>query len=99
VNDVVVLSLNGSGDQSTQPFTVPSGKEWAIGYDYDCSNFGFRGNFDWTVKQGTNVDLSDLGPNALGMTGNNVEYYYDSGTFNLQVQSECNWAIKVQRAP
>ncbi len=66
-----------------------------MAWTYDCSNFGTSGNFDYTVQQGTEDDFNDSGPNQLGMNGQGVEHYYDAGTFNLSVNSECNWTIKV----
>jgi hypothetical protein len=42
-----------------------------------------------------NTLTTDAGVNELGASGNSVENYYDTGTFQLVVNSECNWDVKV----
>ena len=92
----VIFSTSGSGVGSTRPFTIPaSDRAWQINWSYNCSAFGSSGNFDYDVNQGTQTDFNDLGPNQLGPGGHGVEHYYDHGTFNLQVDSECSWTVQV----
>ena len=92
----VIFSTSGSGIASTRPFTIPAGdKEWQINWSYNCAKFGGSGNFDYTVNQGTQPNYNDFGPNQLGASGHGIEHYYDHGTFNLQVNSECSWTIQV----
>jgi hypothetical protein len=97
---VTLLTLSGSGAASTQQFTVPSAaKGWHVNWTYDCSDFGSQGNFDYSVNSGTNLNFDDTGPNQLGSGGSGVEHYYDTGTFNLQVDSECNWTVTAVSGP
>jgi cyclophilin family peptidyl-prolyl cis-trans isomerase len=93
----VLLNQQGSGQSSLPQFTVGSGaREWALGWAYNCSAFGSSGNFIVNVNGfGSAADTTDAGVNELGMSGNSVEYYYDTGTFQLVVNSECNWSLKV----
>ena len=51
-----------------------------------------------TVNSGTPLDFNDIGPNQPGESGSGIEHYYDTGTFNLSVDSECDWALKVVEA-
>ena len=89
----------GSGTSSSPNFTVP--KEWQIQYTYDCSGFlGGKGNFIVTVngvgKSGSNMDILAPQINQLGAGGTDTVYAHnDAGVKNLEVISECNWAIKV----
>ena len=41
----------------------------------------------------------DAGPNEIGSGGQATSSYYDTGTFNLQVNSECNWTVTVATIP
>jgi len=92
----VLFSVTGSGQSSTQPFTVPASvKQWELQWHYDCSSTGSEGNFDYYVEQGTAIDFNDSGPNQLGTGGSGTEHYYDTGTFHLNVNSECAWSISV----
>lgn len=92
----VLLDLQGSGQESTDQFTVGLvAGQWYLGWAYNCANVGYEGNFNYFVNEGTSPDFNDNGPNQLGMSGSGVEHYYDAGTFNLQIFTACNWAIKV----
>ena len=88
----VVLTFSGNGDQSGPAFTIPGySTRWTESYNYDCSSFGFEGNFI-TYINGLNGTLTfDSGANALGMNGSSTNTYFDTGTFNIDVISECNW--------
>jgi hypothetical protein len=93
---VVVPNKQGSGQSSLAAFTIPSNsKGWNLGWAYNCSGFGSSGNFIVTINGIGNTQSSDAGVNQLGAIGNSVESYYDTGTFQLVVNSECNWDLKV----
>jgi hypothetical protein len=92
-NKSVLLDMEGSGQQTTQLFTT-SGSEWTIGWAYDCSNFGNRGNFIINIQKQDGSYFAG-GVNELGMSGNRVEYLHQGGTFYLSINSECNWHIRV----
>ena len=92
-----ILNQQGSGQASFQAFTIGSNaQEWALAWAYNCSGFGSSGNFIVDINLLGGGFTSDAGPNELGMSGNSVDYYYDQGTFQLQVNSECNWGVRVQ---
>ena len=92
----VIFATSGSGATSTRPFTIPASDDaWQISWGYDCADVGGSGTFDYHVNQGTQPDYQDFGPNQLGTGGQGIEHYYDRGTFNLQVNSECSWSIQV----
>jgi len=94
-----IYEKSGTGTSSSPNFTVP--KEWQIQYTYDCSGFlGGKGNFIVTVngvgKSGSNMDILAPQINQLGAGGTDTVYAHnDAGVKNLEVNSECNWAIKV----
>lgn len=94
-----VLNISGSGIQSTANFNIPAAaKGWRVAWSYDCSSFGSPGNFDFTVNKVSGTTL-DFGPNQLGNGGSGTEIYHDTGTFNLQVLSECNWTVQAITGP
>lgn len=84
----VLLSQKGSGAAGTAKFTVPTAaKGWRLAWSYSCASFGGRANFQVYINRGTG---SDLGTKSVGHGGG----FYDSGTFYLQVTSECSWSIQ-----
>jgi hypothetical protein len=91
----VLLNQSGSGEDSTQQFTVPeTAKGWHVNWSYNCATFGGSGDFDYSVNVGPTINFDDDGPNQLGAGGSGTQHYYDTGTFNLIVDSECDWTIE-----
>lgn len=91
----VVYSFSGSGIHTTSSFVVPAAaKGWHVNWSYNCASFGGKGNFGFYVFQGTVMDDTDFGPNQLGAKGSGVEHYYDTGTFHLTINSECDWTVQ-----
>jgi hypothetical protein len=92
----LLLSQPGSGAEDTAQFTVRD-SSWQLAWAYNCAGFGDgTGNFIIDVQgYGGASDTSDLGVNQLGPQGSGDEHYYDQGTFNLSINSECSWDIKV----
>jgi len=81
-------TIGTSGSTSSFNQTGP----WTIAWSYDCSSaYGATGNFIVNVNGST----VDEGVNELGGGGSGTDYYYDTGTFNFAVISECNWTINV----
>jgi hypothetical protein len=68
---------------------------WTMAWSYDCSTFGSQGNFSVNVTQPAGDGAVDLGTNELGDGGSGTDYYYDTGTFSLSIDSECDWSITV----
>ena len=92
---VVLLNISGSGSKSTQSFTAPS-NNWQLGYTYDCSAFGTKGNFQVMIyNQDGSLSDNNL-VNELGNSGNDTEYYHKAGSYYLEVNSECSWTIQVK---
>ncbi len=90
-----LFTQSGSGIGDTAQFTVTR-SSWQLQWSYDCSSFGSSGNFIVTVNgYGGASGTSDAGVNELGTGSSGDEHYYDSGTFNLSVNSECNWTVTV----
>lgn len=99
VTNHTVLNISGSGAQSTANFNIPAAAGgWRVAWSYDCTSFGSAGNFDYTVNKTSGITL-DFGPNQLGNGGSGTEIYHDTGTFNLQVISECNWTVQAITGP
>jgi hypothetical protein len=94
---VKVLDTNGSGSKSTQLVRVSS--EWELHWTYDCSNLGSASNFQVYIhaKGGGLVMLNDV--NQLAASGQGVEHYHTAGTFYFEVNSGCNWTMKVVDRP
>jgi hypothetical protein len=80
----------GSGIQTTGYFTPP-GSSWKISYSFDCSDFGYRGNFIITVYR--NGGYYDLAANRLAWSGTGTSYVHGSGRFYLEMNSECDWSV------
>jgi hypothetical protein len=86
-----VATFSGSGVQSTPPFTVTS--TWRLDYKFDCSSFGYKGNFI-VMEDGGLTGAMDV--NALAMTKSGTSYAYnDAGQHYIKVDSECAWTLKV----
>ena len=90
-----VATFSGSGQDNTARFTVTG--TWKLDYSFDCSSFGYQGNFqvfeDGNMGQGLSV-------NDLAMSKTSSTYAYnDAGTHYLQVNSECSWRMKVIDEP
>jgi len=90
-----LLDLAGSGTKSTQKFTAAS--DWDLNWSYDCSNFGYKGNFQVYIYGGDGtMSLQNVGVNQLGNKDSGVEHYHSGGTFYLEVNSECDWTVNVK---
>jgi hypothetical protein len=94
VNGGYRQDFTGSGSSTTRQFRPPTGS-WRIDYSFDCTNFGYTGNFMVSVYDGHN-NLIELPVNALKKVGKGTSYVYHSGTFHLNVISECDWTISVR---
>lgn len=88
-----VLNISGSGSKSTQTFTV--GDSWQMQWSYDCSVFGYQGNFQVSISTADGGFTPNQGVNQLGASGSDTEYYHSGGTYYLEVNSECSWHITV----
>lgn len=90
----VTFSSNQIGASGQTPQFTESGK-WQMAWSYNCSNFGSSGNFGVTVNEPSSSTTYDQAPNELGTGGSGTDYYTNTGTFSLSVNSECNWTITV----
>ena len=98
---VILWQQSGSGIESGQQFTVPPNvKGWNEVWTYNCSNFGQSGNFATNINgYGSAADTDDSGTNQLGMSGSGTDHYYDTGTFSIDVNSECDWTEEAVTVP
>lgn len=86
-----VATFSGSGITNTAQFTVSS--TWKLDYSFDCSNFGYAGNFIVMEDGGLS---SAMNVNELAMSKTGSSYAYDdAGTHYIEVNSECSWTLKV----
>jgi hypothetical protein len=91
----VLLDISGSGSKSTAKFTAAG--DWDLNWSYDCSGFGYKGNFQvFVYNSDGSISFSNSGVNQLGMSGTDVEHYHSGGTFYLTVNSECSWKIQAK---
>jgi len=98
---VVLQTESGNGQGSEPKFTVPSSANgWTLTTTYNCQAFGQSGNFQvYVTGYGSAQGTTDFGPNALGMGAMATNSYCDTGTFALQVNSECAWNYTVATIP
>jgi hypothetical protein len=94
----ILWSASGSGDESGPKFTVPSGTpQWLEIWHYNCSSFGYKGNFITNVTgYGSAHYTTDGSVNELGAGGSGVNHYFDTGAFSIQVISECDWTETIE---
>ena len=94
---VLLAPTSGSGTAKIPQFTVPpSANNWKVGWTYDCSNHGMSGNFITDITgYGNAAGIYNPGEDQLGMGGSGIDTYDNTGTFSIQVISECNWSIGV----
>ena len=93
--DTTTFSSTQIGTFGSTPSFYESGP-WVMSWSFDCvTGFIIDGNFDVTVNQPAGSTISDVGPNELQPAGSGTDRYYDTGTFNLEVNSGCNWTITV----
>jgi hypothetical protein len=88
---VVLMQDAGSGTKSTTPFTAP--QHWTLKYSYDCSGFGYNGNFQVFLFQGSimmGVLANDLGPGKSTVT----DIYAGGSNLHLTINSECSWSVQ-----
>ncbi len=100
VQPVVVTQFYGSGDQSPPAFTIPSwSTHWTESWSYNSCPYNY-GNFITLIsKLDGDGYTSDSGLNELGGGGSGMNYYYDTGVFQIEVISECNWTDTVTFYP
>ena len=85
-----VATYSGSGIENTPQFTVTA--TWKLDYSFDCSNFGYQGNFI-VMEDGT---FGAMSVNGLAMSKSGSSYAYnDGGTHYLEINSECSWSVKI----
>jgi hypothetical protein len=85
-----VATFSGNGIQNTPKFTVSS--TWKLGYSFNCSSMGTSGNFI-VMEDGS---FGGLTVNALAESKSGSTYAYnDAGTHYLEINSECDWTVRV----
>jgi hypothetical protein len=102
----VLLDIHGSGDKTTEKFTVAA--DWDLRWSYDCTAgltrggvvpSGYHCSFIVHVKQPDgHVSLENQGLNQLGVKDQSVEHFHTGGTFYLEVQVCCadnSWTVQV----
>lgn len=88
----VVLSVSGSGINTTKKFAVSD--DWDLAWTYDCSDFGNSGNFIIQIT-GADVMRPEAGTNELGARGSGTEHLHGGAGYRyLEMNSECNWEVK-----
>ena len=89
----VLFDKTGQGISNTAMFTTPS--EWTLTYNFDCTAFGYAGNFIVSVYDGGSSYV-DTPVNGLAMKGTDTVYMHNlSGPYYLSINSECNWHVTV----
>jgi len=88
-----LLEISGSGIKKSVTFTT--GGSWSLEYAYDCSRWGSTGNFMVDLYDAGSGDLDDVLVNELDTGGTDSTPVYSSGTHWLEVDSECDWTVRV----
>jgi hypothetical protein len=94
----VLFSIQGAGDDALGQFVIATAAtQWSAQWSYNCAKVGKPGDFNYTVdfKGGERTDLNDVGPKEHGSRGSGTNRYYDAGTFDMTVTSDCYWTLKV----
>lgn len=94
----VLFSVQGAGDDALGQFVIATpATQWSVQWSYNCAKVGKPGNFNYTVdfKAGERTDLNDIGPKEHGSRGSGINRYYDAGTLDIAVTSDCYWTLKV----
>lgn len=87
--DTATFSSTTVGQSGSTSSFSQSGP-WTLSWSYtDCASG--TGNFVVSI----NGSDGDIGPNELGTGSSGTDYYYDTGTFNFEIDSECDWTISV----
>lgn len=87
-----LLEFSGSGIKKSYVFTTRGA--WRLDYAYDCSNFDDTGNFIVTLYDASDGEMQDVLVNELDSGGSDSTPVYSSGTFWLEVNSECGWTVQ-----
>lgn len=88
-----VATFTGSGAGNTPPFTTTA--TWKLSYSFDCTGFGYKGNFQ-AVDYGSDNMPHGFLANDLAMSKSGSSWSYDdAGTHHLNINSECSWTVKV----
>jgi hypothetical protein len=86
-----LLKVSGDGAKNTATFAT--GAEWTLTYTYDCSDFGYSGNFI-VSEYGADGSPTSVLVNTTGTKGSDtVPVHADSGTHYLELNSECTWTV------
>jgi hypothetical protein len=95
----VLLTLSGNGVKNSGPFSA-SGDSVAVAYSFDCTSFGFSGNF---IAELVGADgFPKWIANAMAKSGKDTTTVYLSGTsgpYHIEVNSECSWSVIVAGMP
>lgn len=87
---------SGVGIEYGPQFTVPPNvRGWSVAWSFDCELLGAPGNFGITV-----IGLRGSSPNNIGVdeSGNesaSTQYYYDTGNFQLEIDTQCSWQYTI----
>jgi Fibronectin type III domain len=97
---VVVARFYGNGDQSPPAFGIPANaSRWTESWSYNSCPFDYGNFITFIDKLDGDGFTSDSGVNELGAGGSGTNYYYDTGVFQVQVISECNWTDTITYYP
>ena len=87
-NRMTALDIAGTGSLTTKEFHVEG--PWDVAWAYDC---GATDGRDLTI---TPKPASSLPPvRSAGPNGEGVQHYESGGDFQLEVTSQCPWAVRV----
>jgi hypothetical protein len=88
-----LMDLYGSGTKTTARFTTG---DWDLRYFYDCSTFGEEGDFQvFIYDTDASISFTNSGVDERGKGGSEVDHYHSTGTFYLEVNSECSWHLQI----
>ncbi len=93
---VVLWSGSGSGTGRGPQFTVPPGaRGWDENWTFNCGALGRPGTFVTDIHGSGR----DRGAHSEGMGGHGTDHYDDTGTFWVEVDSQCGWTDRAETAP
>lgn len=86
---------SGSESGNTPYFTVP--RHWTGIYAFDCSGFGYAGNWILDLHKRGNPSYQDVFlRNIIANSGAHGWRFTGAGTFRFEAITECDWTIVVR---
>jgi hypothetical protein len=86
------------GTTGDTPSFTESGP-WTMTWNYSCTGPANDDGLLVVINAPQGDTAGDVGPLEVDASASGEDYYYDTGSFNLAVTSDCTWSITVASGP